>query len=53
VCEFGDLPHHLDSGGAGSDHREGQVRRSLGRVGGQLGHLEGAEDVAAEMTSVL
>jgi hypothetical protein len=37
----------------GSDHREGQVRRSLGRVGGQLGHLKGAEDMAAEMTSVL
>jgi hypothetical protein len=37
----------------GSDHREGQVRRSLGRVGGQLGHLKGAEDMVAEMTSVL
>jgi len=52
VRELGDLAHHLDSGGSGSDHREGQVGRSFGRVGGQAGHLEGAEDMAAQVTGV-
>jgi hypothetical protein len=53
VRELGNLPHHLDPGGSGSDHREGQVRRSFGRVGGQVGHLEGAEDMTTQMTGVL
>ena len=53
VGQLGDLADHLDPGRPGPDHREGQVRRPLGGVGGQLGHLEGAEDVAAQVAGVL
>ncbi len=53
VRELGDLAGHLNSGRSGSYDREGQVRCPLGRVGGQLSHLEGAENMAAETAGVL
>ncbi len=51
--KLGDLAGHFNPGRSSSYDREGQVRRSLGRVGGQLGHLEGAKDMAAEVAGVL
>ncbi len=52
VRELGDLAGHFNSGRPGSDDREGQIRCSLRRIGNQLSHLEGAEDMAAQAAGI-
>ena len=51
--QLGQLADQLNPGRPGSDHHKGQVLGLFRGVGGQLGHLEGAEDVAAQMAGVL
>ena len=51
--EFGDLPRQLHTGGAATDDDEGQPAGALGRVTGDLGRLEGAEDAPAQLQRVV
>ena len=54
VRELGDLAGHLDAGRAGADDDEGQqVVDVLAAGGAELGHLEGAEDPAAQLEGVV
>ena len=53
VCQFGDLPSHLDSGRAGSDDHERHPRRSQLGIVLDLGHLEGAKDATAQLERVV
>jgi hypothetical protein len=52
VGQLGHLSDQLHPGRPGSDHHERQPLAPLLRVGGQLGHLERGQDVAAQMPGV-
>ena len=54
VRELGDLAGHLHAGRAGAhDHEGQQVVDVVAAVGAELGHLEGAEDAAAQLEGVV
>ena len=53
VGQFGDLPGHLDAGGAGADHGERQQPLAPLRVVGPLGLLERAQNPAAQLQRVV
>ena len=51
--DLGDLARHLDSGGAGADHDEGQELGPAIGVGLELGRLEGLQDLPADRQRAL
>ena len=54
VRQLGDLAGHLHAGRTGADDDEGQQVVDVVTAGGtELGHLEGAEDAAAELEGVV
>ncbi len=48
-----DLARQLDAGGPGPDHHEGQAAFALGRIRGDLGGLERAQDAATQLQRVV
>jgi hypothetical protein len=51
--QLDDLPGHLDPGGSRADDDEGEPGVDGGVVGLELGHLERAEDAAAQLEGVV
>ena len=51
--QLDDLAGQLDARRPGTDHHEGEPAMPLGRVGGDLGGLERAEDAAAQLQGVV